>query len=120
MTADEKQAGQIWAIQDIVRRYNQPHLMISNAYGDGGLEPLWPRLERAAMNHLDGAPATPGRYGIWANTVRDILIEAIRQLDRSDLSAARNGMVRAANSLSAFSDVQALLDPRGDDTPAHR
>jgi hypothetical protein len=52
------------------------------------------------------------RYAIWANTARDTIIEAARRLSagRSEREI-RPLLVEVANSLSAFSDIQALFDP---------
>ena len=99
------------ALQELVRRYDQPELAISQAYQDGGVDPLWPRFERAAINQLEDGEATVSRYGIWANTVRDNIVEAMRLLESGDSLAAHTQLVRAANSLSAFSEFQALFDP---------
>lgn len=98
------------ALQKILRHCEQPELVISQAFRDGGIDPLWPRFERAAMNQLEGGAAAASRYGIWANTVRDNLIEAMHFLDAGDGQSARSHLVRAANGLAAFSEVQALVD----------
>lgn len=55
---------------------------ISEAFLDGGVDPLFPRLRRAAPNQLCEGEATISRYGIWANTVRD----NIRQAEQGDES----------------------------------
>jgi hypothetical protein len=100
-------------IQDILDRYERSSaLLVSEAYPDGGLEPLFPRLGRAALNQLEEGPAMVSRYAIWANTVRDTIIECIRELgDNPDNREAIKKLVWAANSLSAFADIQKLMDP---------
>ena len=100
-------------IQEIIRRYDTRELKVSKAYEDGGIDPLWPRLDRAAMNQVDGGDATVSRYGIWANTVRDNIREAISLLESKKQEDAMPLLIRAANSLSAFSEIQHFLD--GDD-----
>lgn len=95
----------------IVERYDQPRLVVSDAYADGGADPLWPRFVRAAMVQIDDGDAFLARYSIWANTVRDNLIEAMNAMDAGDVETARRHLVRSANSLSAFSDVQSYFDP---------
>lgn len=109
---DEKQLAEM--LQDIVIRYDQSDLRISNAFEDGGLDPLWPRFERAAMNQIEDGDASIRRYAIWANTVRDNIVDAIRLLEVGNEQSAHDRLVRAANSLSAFTEVQALVDPLKD------
>lgn len=87
-------------------------LKISSAYSDGGLESLFPRLERAALNQIESGDAIFSRYAIWANTVRDTIVEAIKMINESsNCKEVRPLLIRAANSLSAFSEIQALFDP---------
>lgn len=100
-------------IQQIIERYSQEHPIISHAYCDGGLDPLWPRFERAAINQLSDGDATPSRYAIWANTVRDNIVEAVNCLEKGDTENTKKLLHRAINSLSAFSEVQAYFDLDG-------
>ncbi len=37
-------------LRQIISSYEQEALRISTAYGDGGIDPLWPRFERAVIN----------------------------------------------------------------------
>lgn len=85
-------------------------LVISTAYSDGGDGPIIPRLERAVINQIEASDAVYSRYGIWANTVRDNLLESIKSLDAGDIEATRKHLVRSVNGLSAFADLQALLE----------
>lgn len=86
-------------------------LRISSAYMDGGLEPLFPRLERAALDQLASDDAAFSRYAVWANTVKDTIIEAIKMVnENSNCKEIRPLLIKAANSLSAFSEIQAILD----------
>jgi hypothetical protein len=99
-------------IQQLIKGYQHSStLKVSEAYGDGGLEPLFPRLERAALNQIEGGDAAVSRYAIWANTLRDTIIDCIHELggDAENREVIKK-LVRAANSLSAFSDIQALFD----------
>ena len=100
------------ALDAIMRKYDSEELVVSRAHGDGGTDPLWPRFHRAAINQMSGGEATLSRYAIWANTVRDNIIRAL-ELGFDSPGEARELLVRAANSLSAFSDVQAYFDPFG-------
>lgn len=86
-------------------------------FGDGGIEEPWlfARLHRAAMNHLSGGTATTSRYGIWATTCRDHVAEAITSLERGESDEARALLVKAASALTAFAEIQRLLDPMGID-----
>jgi hypothetical protein len=77
---------------------------------DGGIDPLWPRLKRSAMNQVERGKATISRYAIWGNTVADNLLEALDSLDRNDPDEAKRLILRAANSLKAFAELQRLLD----------
>lgn len=86
-------------------------LKISTSYTDGGLESLFPRLERAVLDQIASGDSTYSRYAIWANTVRDTIIEAIKLInENANLKEVRPLLIRAANSLSAFSEIQALID----------
>jgi hypothetical protein len=98
-------------LSEIVQRYSEDRLLISSAYADGGVDPLWGRFEGGVINQIENGDATAARYAIWANTVRDNIVEAIQQMEAGDQAEAKRLLVRAANSLSAFSDVQAYFDP---------
>lgn len=98
-------------LSEITRRYDQNELVVSQAYGDGGVDPLWARFERSVINQMGYGEATVSRYAIWANTVRDNIIEGMAAMEEGDQARARHHLIRAANSLSAFSDVQAYFDP---------
>lgn len=100
-------------LQQIIERFSQEQPVISHTYGDGGLDPLWPRFERAAINQISGGDATLPRYAIWANTVRDNILEALNILEAGNAEASKKLLIRAANSLSAFAEVQAYFDPFG-------
>jgi len=96
-------------IVSCIQRYdNDRELLASGAFRDGGTMMLFPRLERAALNQFDDGESTVSRYAIWANTVRDYI--------RAAMSAPEDERQRllthAANSLSAFSEIQSLFDPR--------
>lgn len=70
------------------------------------------RLERAAGNQLSDGEATVSRYAIWAETIRGIILDAIDKVDEvAPTSNTKRNLVRAANSLAAFSTIQQLLDP---------
>jgi hypothetical protein len=100
-------------IQDLIQLYQDSlTLKVSEAYLDGGLEPLFGRLERAAINQADGGEATVSRYAIWANTLRDTIIACIPELggDAENREVIKK-LVQVAKALSAFSDIQVLLDP---------
>ena len=71
---------------------------VSKAFLDGGLDSPFPRLRRAALNQLCDGEATISRYGIWANTVRDNIRQADREMSTGNLAETRRLMSRAANS----------------------
>ena len=98
-------------LDELINLYDQPEIRRSEAYGDGGSESPWPRFERAVLNQCSDGDATVSRYAIWANTVRDNIIAGLETIQAGDLEASKAYLVRAANSLSAFADVQAHFDP---------
>ncbi|MFC1681796.1 hypothetical protein ACFL1S_08500 [Pseudomonadota bacterium] len=103
---------------DLIRKIieycdNDRETFVSKAFADGGLEPLFPRLHRAADNQASEGMATFSRYGIWANTVNDNIVEALSLLDTGDYQEARRLLRRSINSISAFAEIQALLGPKG-------
>ena len=86
-------------------------IMLSQAYRDGGAVNPFPRLHRAMLNQLCGETgATLSRYSIWANTVRDNILEALCSIE-TDTDKAKSLLTTAINSLSCFSDIQAEFDP---------
>ncbi len=90
---------------------------ISYAFVDGGIDPLSGRLSRAALNQLYEGEATISRYGIWANTVRDNIRQADVEINNGNIMEARRLLYRAANSLSAFSELQANFDTKRVEKP---
>jgi hypothetical protein len=99
-------------IDEIIVQFNSSSkFSISNIYGDGGACNPAPRLNRAAINQIEGEDgATLSRYAIWANTVRDNIIEAVELL-KTDQDKSIELLITSANSLSAFSEIQAIFDP---------
>jgi len=102
-------------IKSIIEKYDVPMLEVSKVFSDGGLDPLWSRLERAVINQIEDGAATVSRYGVWANTVRDNIIEAISLSESGKPDEANALLVRAANSMSAFAEVQGLINENSDD-----
>lgn len=100
-------------IDRIVQKYEVDELQLSTAYRDGSIDPLWGRFARAVSNQMESGDATFSRYAIWANTVRDNITEAMELMEAAETEEARRLMIRAANSLSAFADIQAYFDPFG-------
>lgn len=94
----------------IERFASSPEPVRADAYADGGLTALFPRLERAALNQLSDGDATLSRYGIWANTVRDHIGEALRRLDSGDTLDAQRLLIQVHNALAAFAEVHGGLD----------
>lgn len=86
-------------------------LLVSSAYGDGGINPLYPRLLRAAINQCDDGDATLSRYAIWANTVRDHISAAMHLFENGEKEEGSRLLIAAHNSLSAFSEIQKHFDP---------
>jgi hypothetical protein len=100
------------AIDNIIEKYDDDkRLLESNAYEDGGTSSLFARLSRAALNQANNGEATLSRYGIWSNTVRDHISLAIRMLESGNQEETVRLLTAAHNSLSAFADIQSILDP---------
>ena len=95
----------------ITQRYDTDRLVISTAYTDGGVTHLRGRLEGGLLTQMEGGDAMAARYAIWANTVRDHIIAGMEALIAGQAEEGNRYLVRAANSLSAFADAQAYLDP---------
>jgi hypothetical protein len=100
-------------VEAVIEKYStDQEILTSTAFQDGGLGLLLPRLSRAALNQIEDGEASYSRYAIWANTARDTVIEAARRLEKGrnprDIMPL---LIEVANSLSAFSDIQALFDP---------
>jgi hypothetical protein len=99
-------------LEEIIEKFDIDRaLLVSTAFLDGGLDPLSARLRRAALNQLCQGEAAVNRYGIWANTVRDNIRQADTEIESGNVTEARRLLHRAANSLSAFAEIQAHLDP---------
>jgi len=97
-------------LQQIVDRFSQDELIPSSTSSGGGIDPLWARFKRAAINQISGGDATLSRYEIWANTVRDNIVAALERMGKRDSRGAKKLLIRAANSLSAFAEFQAHFD----------
>jgi hypothetical protein len=108
-------------LESLIRRFDNPELTISDAYGDGGVNGVWPRFQRAAIGQVGSnensekreaiGKATLSRYAIWANTVRDNIAAGLRAIESGQNDEAKELLIRAANSLSAFSELQSHFDP---------
>ena len=104
-------------ISSILSRFNSSRLISQvpakapASYIDYDLPYLFPRLERAAMNQIVDGDATVSRYAIWAETVRDLILCASSLFEEGDTDGGKDLIIRVANSLSAFSEIQAYFDP---------
>lgn len=100
-------------ISEIIRKHDDDsRIILSQAFPDGGTGPLFGRLERAALNQVYEGSSMSSRYGIWANTVRDNLVEVLADID-NDSSDSSKKITRCINSLSAFAEIQRLFDVKG-------
>ena len=100
--------------QHIFDKYNRDRLQIPDAYnGSKGFDMLWPRFERALSNQIESGEATVSRYAIWAETIRDNIIQAMNEMENGKADEGKRLLVGAVNSLSAFAEVQAYFDPLG-------
>lgn len=101
---------QMLEIDAIIEKYSSTELISSDTFCTNGLEPLSGRLARAAINQRENGVATISRYAIWAETVRDNVIEAINLSKSGDNEKADIFLTKVANSLSAFSEIQKTFD----------
>jgi hypothetical protein len=103
-------------LQRIIRLFDSDdHVVALDAHQVGGAQTLeesfmlHSRLERAATNQITNGDATVARYAIWAETVRGIVLDA---LEKAAAPGTKRNLMRAANSLAAFSTIQWRLDPK--------
>ena len=96
-------------LQEVIDSYQtESEIVRTEVHREEGLDFLFPRLSRAALNQLTEGPATVSRYAIWADTVGNNIIAALHATDDRE---RRRLLIRAVNSLSAFSELQSLFDP---------
>jgi hypothetical protein len=112
---DELSHQKMWdAIGTIMEFYSGlggAEIFDNHRFNEGGdTEMLFPRLHRAAINQLENGSATSSRYGIWAATVRDILVESLQAISTRNPDDARESIRYAINALGAFIDIQAAMD----------
>jgi hypothetical protein len=112
---EELSQEKIWdAVNTILKFYRElggSKIFDNPRFQEGGHEEMiYPRLHRAAINQLEDGSATLARYGIWASTMRGILLQAMEELKANDSDSARERITYVINSLGAFIDIQAALD----------
>lgn len=108
-------------IEDIIERFNtDQEYRISKAFPDGEAVNPDKRLLRAAVDQICDDASTVSRYGIWANTIRDNIRKADIEIENDNIIEARRLLRRAANSLSAFSELQAIFDTTGIGQSVHK
>mgnify|MGYP006916427298 FL=1 len=106
-------------IDKIVRGFDSDREILPtkmNPYDDAA--GIIPRLMRAAGNQVDQC-AEPGRgsamfsrYAIWAATLQGVLKIILVNMEQGSLSDSdKKHLIKVINSLSAFCEVQQLLDP---------
>lgn len=95
---------------DIVGKYDSDReLLRSDAYGDGGTDFLFSRLEGAVMNQCEEDIVAFPRYAIWANTVRDHIGSALVKLEDGETDEAKRLLIHAHNSLAPLQRSRSLL-----------
>lgn len=67
---------------------------------------LYPRLERAAQNQVTDGSATFGRYGIFIQTVTELIEDAKKLIRDGEIGDAETDLTVATDALSAFSEIQ--------------
>ena len=53
---------------------------------------------------------------LWAGTVRRYIVQSIEHIKNKDLKLAEQLLIKAANGLAAFSEVQNIFDPYSADS----
>lgn len=71
---------------------------------------LYSRLERAVFDQIDNSPATDGRYAIWVNDIRELIILALEDLESGDYEGVREKFILVLNSLGAYEDIKTVFD----------
>lgn len=71
---------------------------------------LYLRLERAVFNQISDGPATDGRYAIWVNDIRELIMLASEELESGNYEGAREKLILAFNSLGAYEDIKTVFD----------
>ncbi len=108
-------------VRNLIGRFDREVVVDLAIPVDGGTDPLWPRFERSALNQISDGTATLSRYAIWANTVRNNLLMALDAMARGDDVPARRHLIRSANSLAAFCELQMRMSSTdADDGTGHR
>ncbi len=122
MDGEKLEEGQNIDIESFIRRLihicETRELVRSPAYEGGVDGMLMGRLDRAALNQIDGGDAMLSRYAIWANTCHDYITNAVELLDNGRMVEAKELLVQSANSLTAFVEIQAIFDPFFTDQPS--
>lgn len=103
----------------IARFHNASQVLDFDAFescagADGNDTMLGPRLERAAMNQSEDGAATITRYAIWAETVRGLVMTSLADVESGRINdRTKKCLIKAANSLAAFSKIQRVFDVEG-------
>ena len=71
---------------------------------------LFPRLERAAVNQAYHGEATITRYAIWADTLREFITAAISLYNSKHPADGEELLIKAANSVNAFAELQRFFE----------
>lgn len=71
---------------------------------------LYLRLERAVFNQIENGPATDGRYAIWMNDIRELIMIALEDLESGNHKGARKKLILAFNCLGAYEDIKTVFD----------
>lgn len=100
-------------ILSIISKCNSQRLLSQTPliYSKNDITYLFPRLERAAINQIENGDATISRYALWAETVRNCILYGASLFEEGDAECGKNLIIQAANSLSAFYEIQAHFDP---------
>jgi len=106
-------------IDKIVRSFDSDREILPTKMGPyDDTAGIIPRLMRAASNQAvqctepGGGSAMFSRYAIWAATLQGVLKGILFNMEQGSLSDSdRKNLIKVVNSLSAFCEVQQLLDP---------
>ncbi|MBT3825771.1 MAG: hypothetical protein HOF96_12435 [Candidatus Marinimicrobia bacterium] len=115
---EERSTAKFEVLDKIIDGFNsEDEFRITNVFLDGGVVSPFGRLKRAALNQSSDESASLSRYGIWASTVRDNLIEVDRMIASGNLLEAKKTLCRSANSVAAFAEIQGHFESHGVSNP---
>lgn len=73
---------------------------------------LYSRLERAVFSQISDGEARDGRYAIWINDIRELIMMALEDIESDNSKEAREKLILALNGLGAYEDIKTVFASR--------